>query len=178
MKETTKTICFVVTAGVLGLGAFVNSALNQPRSSAETSTIGTAFYEGFTSTESARALNVAAVDPESGSPLQFSVENVDGLWRIPSQFNYPAEAAARIAETTSSVLGLERQALVGRDKDEFEKFGVIDPLAEDLDDPENAGKRLTLRDKDEEVIADYIICLLYTSPSPRDQRGSRMPSSA
>ena len=25
---------------------------------------------------------------------------------------------------------------------------------------------------------DYTICLLYTSPSPRDQRGSRMPSSA
>ena len=25
---------------------------------------------------------------------------------------------------------------------------------------------------------DLIICLLYTSPSPRDQRGSRMPSSA
>ena len=25
---------------------------------------------------------------------------------------------------------------------------------------------------------DYIPCLLYTSPSPRDQRGSRMPSSA
>ena len=24
----------------------------------------------------------------------------------------------------------------------------------------------------------YEICLLYTSPSPRDQRGSRMPSSA
>ena len=25
---------------------------------------------------------------------------------------------------------------------------------------------------------DYVVCLLYTSPSPRDQRGSRMPSSA
>ena len=25
---------------------------------------------------------------------------------------------------------------------------------------------------------EYIPCLLYTSPSPRDQRGSRMPSSA
>ena len=25
---------------------------------------------------------------------------------------------------------------------------------------------------------DLSICLLYTSPSPRDQRGSRMPSSA
>ena len=35
------------------------------------------------------------------------------------------------------------------------------------------------------TIADYVIyfsvfsfCLLYTSPSPRDQRGSRMPSCA
>ena len=26
--------------------------------------------------------------------------------------------------------------------------------------------------------AQYNVCLLYTSPSPRDQRGSRMPSSA
>ena len=32
-----------------------------------------------------------------------------------------------------------------------------------------------------EIIADFpegVDCLLYTSPSPRDQRGSRMPSSA
>ena len=27
-------------------------------------------------------------------------------------------------------------------------------------------------------ISDHPFCLLYTSPSPRDQRGSRMPSSA
>ena len=31
---------------------------------------------------------------------------------------------------------------------------------------------------DAEVFAQAIGCLLYTSPSPRDQRGSRMPSSA
>ena len=29
-----------------------------------------------------------------------------------------------------------------------------------------------------EVFGGRYICLLYTSPSPRDQRGSRMPSSA
>ena len=32
------------------------------------------------------------------------------------------------------------------------------------------------RSRDEAI--DFSICLLYTSPSPRDQRGSRMPSSA
>ena len=30
----------------------------------------------------------------------------------------------------------------------------------------------------DELIALFKDCLLYTSPSPRDQRGSRMPSSA
>ena len=30
----------------------------------------------------------------------------------------------------------------------------------------------------EDVVTQKNICLLYTSPSPRDQRGSRMPSSA
>ena len=28
------------------------------------------------------------------------------------------------------------------------------------------------------ALAQYLNCLLYTSPSPRDQSGSRMPSSA
>ena len=28
------------------------------------------------------------------------------------------------------------------------------------------------------VYVEVRVCLLYTSPSPRDQRGSRMPSSA
>ena len=30
----------------------------------------------------------------------------------------------------------------------------------------------------EQQLLKYFLCLLYTSPSPRDQRGSRMPSSA
>ena len=32
--------------------------------------------------------------------------------------------------------------------------------------------------KDDKLTEAVNICLLYTSPSPRDQRGSRMPSSA
>ena len=43
--------------------------------------------------------------------------------------------------------------------------------------------RLKIRNKIIEILPDFsalvdYICLLYTSPSPRDQRGSRMPSSA
>ena len=39
-------------------------------------------------------------------------------------------------------------------------------------------KRWAQRDQMGQMLATYTDCLLYTSPSPRDQRGSRMPSSA
>ena len=38
------------------------------------------------------------------------------------------------------------------------------------------GKRLL--EQADVVLYDRLICLLYTSPSPRDKRQSRMPSSA
>ena len=37
---------------------------------------------------------------------------------------------------------------------------------------------LKKRPIDTDTVEKFITCLLYTSPSPRDQRGSRMPSSA
>jgi len=37
--------------------------------------------------------------------------------------------------------------------------------------------KVTVETKDGEKVS-FGACLLYTSPSPRDQRGSRMPSSA
>ena len=36
----------------------------------------------------------------------------------------------------------------------------------------------TVQDFDGSYVHNVGVCLLYTSPSPRDQRGSRMPSSA
>ena len=47
-------------------------------------------------------------------------------------------------------------ARMDKDEDEIEVVVVVEAEAEDKNN----------------------ICLLYTSPSPRDQRGSRMPSSA
>ena len=57
----------------------------------------------------------------------------------------------------------------------FEKVGGFDPVAFDegcVGAVRAAAERLGYSHM------DLISCLLYTSPSPRDQRGSRMPSSA
>ena len=46
-------------------------------------------------------------------------------------------------------------------------------------DPKPANKNNIINERVlEDGTTEYQFCLLYTSPSPRDQRGSRMPSSA
>ena len=68
-----------------------------------------------------------------------------------------------------------------------ETNGMLDPATVSLDLP--SGAIGVVLDADGDVIGftvpgegawevNPITCLLYTSPSPRDQRGSRMPSSA
>ena len=66
-----------------------------------------------------------------------------------------AEAENRIAKAASD-----------RDKALAEEAAVVFKESADLGFSERA------------AIAQAKACLLYTSPSPRDQRGSRMPSSA
>ena len=55
------------------------------------------------------------------------------------------------------------------DEDKF--FGVRTKIGGQQEEPVEEAEEQTAQD-------DFEACLLYTSPSPRDQRGSRMPSSA
>ena len=48
----------------------------------------------------------------------------------------------------------------------------------DFTDPEVRGLYRIGRGEQGVLLVRPYTCLLYTSPSPRDQRGSRMPSSA
>ena len=101
-----------------------------------------------------------------------------GAW----QARIVAEAAdgysVRIAEdliTTSlhipqSVSASRKLAGLGRPLTDETLTARLEPLATEV-------THLLTRQNDSRVVATST-CLLYTSPSPRDQRGSRMPSSA
>ena len=74
----------------------------------------------------------------------------------------PEHLLLRSAEARAKALGITvEQALA-------EMKGESSPTVVD-DEPEVIEVELSAPPK---------VCLLYTSPSPRDQRGSRMPSSA
>ena len=157
MKDNLKTILFVVAAlvmlGVAGL-AYNNS---KPLKIDDFELVGQPFFEAFNDAATAKSLEVIAVNPETASVEQFKVEEDDGLWRIPSHHNYPAEAADRLAATATSVIGLTRESLVGRVKGDHERFGVMDPLDEEARDPEFAGQRISIKDDAGDIMLDLIV---------------------
>ena len=157
MNESSKTIGFVSTAAVMVAIAAATYYTSLPKAGKDFGLIGKPFFEEFTSSENAASLEVAAIDKDSLKLQRFSIQNENGLWRIPSHHDYPAEAAARLATTATSVMGLDRESLAGRLASEHQRLGVVDPLGEDIEDPESVGKRLTLKDSDGEVLVDYII---------------------
>ena len=160
MNELVKTTAFVAAAATMVGLACTSYFLNRPTASADFEMVGQPFYEEFTSSAKASSLEVNAIDAEELTLQQFSVKNENGVWRIPSHHNYPAEAAARLAETASSVIGIERESLAGRLASEHEKLGVIDPLTvdeEELEDATAVGRRITLKDSAGEVLVDLIV---------------------
>jgi len=157
MQESTKTIAFVGGAALMVVAAAISHIVSQPRAASDFAKVGEPFFEKFDSSAQAQSLEVVAVDPETVQRNRFKVAKVDGLWRIPSHENYPAEASARLATTASSIIGIERESLAGRGTKDFKRLGVVDPLSDEIEDPEEVGQRITLKDENDETLADYII---------------------
>ncbi len=157
INENRKTTVFAVAGAVmLGLAA-LTWLLTQPPQTTGFERVGQEFFANFESSNQAASLEVSAIDPDSATLKQFRVAEEDGVWTIPSHYGYPAEASDRLATTSSGLIGLTRESLVGRLKNDHERFGVLDPLADDLIDPDAAGKRIILRDTDDEVLVDLIV---------------------
>ena len=85
-----------------------------------------------------------------------------------------------VSSENSEVVRLE--LITGLGKKRRFKFRGVDNVK---DAKSIVGKTLYAQtDTDDDInlisknLIGYNVCLLYTSPSPRDQRGSRMPSSA
>ena len=154
------TWCYV---GVAALCLAVTGALewaNRPAPIEEYGKVGEPFYADFVDPTLATSLEVFTFDAETVQPKSFKVEKLtNGRWVIPSHHNYPAEAEQRLADTASSIIGIERGAMVTRWEADHGRYGVVNPKQETLsvDQVEGVGQRLTLRGDDDAVLADYIV---------------------
>ncbi len=156
LSESLKTVLFVVLAGISSALAGWSYYANRPPQSKEFELVGKAFFENFEDAKSAAFLEISALN-DDGELQSFVLHKVKGIWRIPTHSDYPAEAAERLAKVATALIGLKREAIVGRVAAEHSRFGVRDPKSTDATEASQAGKRLILRDESGKTLADLII---------------------
>lgn len=159
MNNSSQTIKFVVAAAVMAGLAGLTSVLTRPTPIDDFANVGEPFFEDFKDPNLATAVRVVAYNEETASSRVFNVENKDGVWRIPSHHNYPADGEERLAKTARTLIGVKRGAVASRVAADHERFGVVDPLSDDTDTLKGRGQRLTLyKGKNNDIaVADLII---------------------
>lgn len=118
---------------------------------------GQQFFPDFTDGDVIAELDVTAFREASSDVYAFVVRKDDkGVWTIPSHGNYPADAKDQMGKAAAMLIGLTKQQVVGDEPARHAEFGVVDPLAEGVE-TKGRGKRLTLKDKAGNALADLIV---------------------
>ncbi len=155
MSETNKTMTFAGVALLLLLLVLVTApGTVTPEAFADR---GELFFPEFTDPNAAATLEVIEFDEETASAKPFKVTFRDGLWTIPSHNNYEADGKDRLAQTAAGVISLIKEDYRSSNVADHEATGVGDPLDEALTTLKGRGKRITLKDPSDQVLADIII---------------------
>lgn len=155
MDETRKTLAFVAAAAVVTAAAFL-AAPADPTPEAF-SDRGEAFFPDFDDPNDAVSLEVIDFDEATGGINAFSVVFKGTRWRIPSHHNYPADDRDRLARTAAGLIEVRKDDVVAEIAADHEALGVVDPLDESVASLSGRGKRVTIKDGNDNLLADLIV---------------------
>lgn len=155
-REMQKTLAFVAVAVLLTGAAIVERRGDLTSRPEAFNDQGLKFFDDF-DPNACTTLEVFEYDPSTLTPLPFKVTRKDGRWVIPSHYDYPADAKQRLVDTATGVIGLLKDSIRSDRVEDQEAMGVIDPLDTKATGVKGIGKRVTLKDASEKVLADFII---------------------
>jgi hypothetical protein len=155
MTHTASTLAFCGAAAAAALVAWLSSpGVPAPEAFSDR---GEPFFQEFTDPNAALSLEVVEFEEAGGYPRALKVLNRNGRWTIPSQFDYPADAADRLSETAAAMLNLRKDDFASDLPADHERLGVVDPLDVSVAALSGRGTRLTIRGHNERLLADIIL---------------------
>lgn len=155
MSELTKTLFFVLGAVVLAAAAvIVDPGAYTP---AVFDDQGEVFFADFSDPQAPKTIEVIDYDQTTATATPLKIEFTDNKWVIPSHHNYPADAEQRLAQTAAALIELRKDRIVSDRMEDHAEYSVVDPLDENTTSLAGRGKRVTLRDGEDNVLADFIV---------------------
>jgi hypothetical protein len=172
MNEMLKTGLLVAVALLLTGAAYVTTR-DRTKIDIEFDDQGKPFFPDFKDPLACTDLEVVEFESSTATAARFRVMFKDKKWVIPSHYNYPADARDRLSKTAAAIMDLTKDTIRSNSGDEQEAMGVIDPLDAKVSTLKGRGKRITLRDESEKVVADLIIGEEIKGSARKDQPAQR-----
>src|SRR5688572_22429471 len=155
MSETLKTAVFL--AGALALVVAAGVVQPERRTASLFSDEGEAFYSQFRDPQAVKAIEVVDYDESTATARPLKVEFRKSRWVVASNNDYPIDVGDRLVKTSAALMDLRKDQVRSDLVQDHAKYGVIDPLDQKVSGLQGRGKRVTLRDAQKGVLADYIL---------------------
>jgi hypothetical protein len=157
MEQLTRTLVFIGVAAVVSLAAVF---VTWP--AAETvggeSVVGQPLFPKFDDPQAARRLEIVTFDENTSELRDFQVAQVNGLWVIPSEGDYPADAAQQMGDAAASLLGLEIVGIASESARDHAELGVIEPNKTKLSvGDKDVGTMIVLKDSKNDDLVRLIV---------------------
>ena len=155
MSESAKTTIFIVLA-LLAVGAAY--FVDRPSEAVNvTSLVGTTLNDDF-EVDTPKRLQIVKFDRPTAETKQFEVASQDGVWRIPSKQDYPADATQQMAAAANALIDRKVLRVAAETAQDHEALGVVDPQSAKLDsNSQGVGTRVIMSDADGKTLVDMII---------------------
>ncbi len=154
MKESTQTLWFLAAA----VGAVVLAIASRPSDATYevSQLIGKPLNRAFEPDE-AKSLKIVRFNEETATLREFEVAEQKGVWSIPSQGGYPADAERQMGQASAGVMDREVLQVVSQSAADHVKYGVVAP-SENLEVGQTGiGLQVTLAKEDGSALVDLII---------------------
>lgn len=157
MNETGKTVSFVAAA-VVAVAVGVWSHIGPAESDVTSEQIvGKKLFDEFRP-EAAKSLEIIEYDADKLVLKPFKIDQENGIWRIPSHDNYPADASQQLGEAAAALLAAEKVNLASDDPTTHVTYGVVDPDPKSLTaGTTGVGTRVTMEDSSGKKLAQVIV---------------------
>lgn len=168
MTENVKTLSFLGAALVVALVAVLSYPDHSGVDPHEEE--GKKLFPDFTSPEAVMGIDIVKFDEAAASISRFKVAELDGVWSIATQENYPADAEDRVQEAATSVMGLNIVSFITDSAAEHVTYGVVEPDVEHIKvGSTGVGMMVTLLDSAGEPLTRPLII----GNSVKDREGLR-----
>jgi Domain of unknown function (DUF4340) len=153
MNENLKTSVFLLI-GLCFAGVAWNAWPRTPQA-VKYDDSGERFFAAFNPLSAAR-LEITRFDDQTAAPRTFEVARRDGVWSLPSNEDYPADAAKQMAEAAAGIVDMVKGSSVSDTPADHELYGVVDPSAAQPG-AQGVGTRVKLADAAGAALADVVI---------------------